>query len=164
MAELKSNFGLHAFRKHGFMANSAWLLIVCLGHNLCCWTQYLGALGAGRDDGELRAKRLRYRYLPIPAMLVRSGRQLPLKLRTDHPNLRRFLAALHRLRAITPATPLTHPIPPTSGTGPDHTRLRCRLRPPQSAQRARTTPPRPPQPPITPSNAPSYSPKPHRWF
>src|SRR5437773_4001876 len=34
MAELKSNFGLHAFRKHGFMANWAWLLIVCLGHNL----------------------------------------------------------------------------------------------------------------------------------
>lgn len=45
MAELKSNFGLHAFRKHGFMANWAWLLVVCLGHNLCCWTQHLGALG-----------------------------------------------------------------------------------------------------------------------
>ena len=47
--ELKSNFGLHAFRKHGFMANWAWLLLVCLGHNLCCWTQQLGRLGAGRD-------------------------------------------------------------------------------------------------------------------
>ena len=42
MRELKSNFGLHAFRKHGFMANWAWLLFVCLGHNLCCWTQQLG--------------------------------------------------------------------------------------------------------------------------
>jgi hypothetical protein len=59
MAELKSNFGLHRFRKHGFMANWAWLLIVCAGHNLCCWTQHLGALGAGRQQGELRAKRLR---------------------------------------------------------------------------------------------------------
>ncbi len=28
MRELKSNFGLHAFRKHGFMANWAWLLLV----------------------------------------------------------------------------------------------------------------------------------------
>jgi hypothetical protein len=74
MAELKSNFGLHRFRKHGFMANWAWLLIVCLGHNLCCWTQHLGALGAGRHQGELRAKRLRYRYLNIPAMVVRSAR------------------------------------------------------------------------------------------
>jgi hypothetical protein len=100
MAELKSNFGLHAFRKHGFMANWAWLLIVCLGHNLCAWTQHLGALRAGRHDGELRAKRLRYRYLVIPAMLVRSGRQLILRLRCDYPYLRRFLAALGRLRHI----------------------------------------------------------------
>jgi len=103
MAELKSNFGLHAFRKHAFMANWAWLLIVCLGHNLCAWTQHLGTLAAGRDDGELRAKRLRYRYLTIPAMLVRSGRQLILKLRSDYPFLKQFLAALQRLRAIRPA-------------------------------------------------------------
>jgi hypothetical protein len=100
MAELKSNFGLHALRKHGFMANWAWLLIVCLGHNLCAWTQHLAALRAGRDDGELRAKRLRYRYLQIPAMLVRSGRQLILKLRSNYPHLRRFLTALRRLRHL----------------------------------------------------------------
>jgi hypothetical protein len=43
MRELKSNFGLSALRKHGFMANWAWLLLVCLGHNLCCWLQALGA-------------------------------------------------------------------------------------------------------------------------
>lgn len=103
MAELKSNFGLHAFRKHGFMANWAWLLIVCLGHNLCAWTQHPGALCAGRDDGELRAKRLRYRYLNIPAMVVRSGRRMLLKLRCDYRFLSRFLAALRRLRAIRPA-------------------------------------------------------------
>ena len=103
MAELKSNFGLHAFRKHGFMANWAWLLIVCLGHNLCCWTQHLGCLGAGRHDGELRAKRLRYRYLHIPAMVVRSGRRLTMRLRSDYPYLKRFLAALERLRATHPA-------------------------------------------------------------
>jgi hypothetical protein len=103
MAELKSNFGLHAFRTHGFMANWAWLLIVCLGHNLCCWTPHLGCLGAGRDHGELPAKRLRYRYLHIPALLVRSARQLTLRLRHDYPYLKRFLAALQRLRAIRPA-------------------------------------------------------------
>jgi hypothetical protein len=104
MAELKSNFGLHTFRKHGFMANWAWLLIVCLGHNLCCWTQHLGALRAGRDQGELRAKRLRYRYLIIPAMLVRSGRRLTLRLSRDYPYLKRFLAALARLRRLRPAS------------------------------------------------------------
>ena len=102
MAELKSNFGLHAFRKHGFMANWAWLLLVCLGHNLCCWTQQLGVLGGGRHDGELRAKRLRYRYLHVPAMLVSSGRRVMLRLPAGHPFLRRFLAALDRLSGLTP--------------------------------------------------------------
>jgi hypothetical protein len=103
MAELKSNFGLHAFRKHGFMANWAWLLVVCLGHNLCCWTQHLGALGGGRRDGELRAKRLRYRYLQVPAMLVRSGRRRTLRLPAGHPFLERLVAALDRLRRLQPA-------------------------------------------------------------
>lgn len=105
MRELKSNFGLDALRKHGFMANWAWLLLVCLGHNLCCWTQHLGRLEAGRDGADLKAKRLRHRYLLIPALLVRSARRLTLKLRADYPFRRRFLAALARLRALpTPAT------------------------------------------------------------
>lgn len=100
MRELKSNFGMHAMRKHGFMANWAWLLLVCIGHNLCCWTQTLGQLEAGRDGADLKAKRLRYRYLVIPALLVRSARRLTLKLRTDYPYRRRFLAALTRLRLL----------------------------------------------------------------
>jgi hypothetical protein len=100
MRELKSNFGLHAFRKHGFMANWAWLFFVCLGHNLCCWTQQLGHLGAGRDGGDLRAKRLRYRYLAVPAMLVRSGRRFTLRLQAGYPYLAQFVAALNRLEAL----------------------------------------------------------------
>ena len=58
------------------MANWAWLLLICLGHNLCCWAQELGALAAGRDGNDLRANRLRYRYLVVPAMVVRTARQL----------------------------------------------------------------------------------------
>jgi len=100
MRELKSNFGLHAFRKHGFMANWAWLLLVCLGHNLCCWTQQLGHLGAGRDGGDLRAKRLRYRYLTIPAMVVRSGRRFTLRLHVSYPYFEQFTAALNRLEVL----------------------------------------------------------------
>ena len=100
MRELKSNFGLHAFRKHGFMANWAWLLLVCLGHNLCCWTQQLGRLGAGRDGGDLRAKRLRYRYLAVPAMVVRSGRRFTLRLQAGYPYLEQFVAALKRLELL----------------------------------------------------------------
>ena len=105
MAELKSNFGLHRFRKHGFMANWAWLLIVCLGHNLCCWTQQLGRLAGGRDGADLKAKRLRYRYLIVPALIVRTGRQLIVRLPSRWPHLQRFLSALDRLKRLS--------VPPT---------------------------------------------------
>jgi hypothetical protein len=100
MRELKSNYGLHAMRKHGFMANWAWLLLVCLGHNLCCWTQVLGQLAAGRDGNALRAKRFRYRFLTVPAMLVRSGRRLTLKFATGYPFMAQFTAARHRLQTL----------------------------------------------------------------
>lgn len=100
--ELKENFGLSVLRKHGFMANWAWLLIVATGLNLCRWTQLLGGL---EPDGDLRAKRLRYRYLAIPGLLVSSARRLILRLRRDYPLLERFIAALERLRALSlPAT------------------------------------------------------------
>jgi hypothetical protein len=102
MRELKSNFGLDAIRKHGFMANWAWLLLVCLAHNLCCWAQHLGHLRGGRDDSELRAKRLRYRYLAIPAIVVNSGRRLTLRLPEHYPFIDRFVAALGRLEGIPP--------------------------------------------------------------
>jgi len=95
--ELKENFGLSVLRKHGFMANWAWLAIVATGLNLCRWTQLLGGLGA---DGDLRAKRLRYRYLAVPGLLVRSGRRLFLKLQRGYAFLHRFMVALARLRAL----------------------------------------------------------------
>jgi hypothetical protein len=100
MRELKSNFGLHALRKHDFMANWAWLLLVCLGHNLCCWAQQLGGLAGGRDGRDLRAKRLRYRYLVVPAMVVRTARRLTVKLPATYAHLDGFLRALGRLRAL----------------------------------------------------------------
>jgi hypothetical protein len=105
MRELKSNYGIGTIRKHGFMANWTWLLLVCLAHNLCCWTQQLGRLAAGRDGADLRAKRLRYRYLVVPALIVRSARQTTIRLPRRWPHLDRFLAALNRLRHLT-ATPI----------------------------------------------------------
>jgi hypothetical protein len=102
MRELKSNYGIGTIRRHGFMANWAWLLLVCLAHNLCCWTQQLGRLAAGRDGADLRAKRLRYRYLVVPALIVRSSRQITIRLPATYAHLPRFLAALERLKRIAP--------------------------------------------------------------
>jgi hypothetical protein len=73
MRELKENFGLEVLRKHQFMANWAWLLIVVTAHNLIRLTQLLGRV---EPDADLRGKRFRYRYLVVPGLLVRSGRRL----------------------------------------------------------------------------------------
>ena len=97
MRELKENFGLDVFRKHGFMANWAWLLVIVTALNLTRWSQLLGQIDA---DGDLRAKRLRYRYLNVPGLLVRSGRRLVLKLQRNYPLLDRFIAALVRLQSL----------------------------------------------------------------
>lgn len=97
MRELKENFGLEVLRKHQFMANWAWLLIVVTAHNLVRLTQLLGRL---EPNGDLRGKRFRYRYLVVPAMLVRTGRQLILKLASTYPLFDRFVAAQARLRGL----------------------------------------------------------------
>lgn len=97
MRELKENFGLDVLRKHGFMANWAWLVIVATALNLTRWSQVLGGLDA---DGDMRAKRLRYRYLNVPALLVHSGRRLVLKLQRNYPLFDRFVAALTRLQSL----------------------------------------------------------------
>ncbi|MCA1709272.1 MAG: IS1380 family transposase, partial [Actinobacteria bacterium] len=96
MRELKENFGLDVLRKHGFMANWAWLLIVVTALNLTRWTQLLGSL----DPHEMRAKKLRYRYLNVPALLARTGRRLVLRLQRAYPLIERFIAALTRLRSL----------------------------------------------------------------
>lgn len=95
--ELKQNLGLHVWRKHRFYANWAWLLILVTANNLLCWTELLGKLGS---DADLRAKRLRYRYLNVAGMVVTTGRRLVLKLRSDYPFLARFIQALAVLRSL----------------------------------------------------------------
>ena len=95
--ELKQNLGLQVWRKHRFYANWAWLLILVTANNLLCWTELLGKLGS---DADLRAKRLRYRYLNVAGMVVSSGRRLVLKLRSDYPFLIRFTNALATIRSL----------------------------------------------------------------
>ncbi len=95
--ELKENFGLEVLRKHQFMANWAWLLIVVTAHNLVRLTQLLGRV---EPNADLRGKRFRYRYLVVPALLVRSGRRWILKLDSDYPLFERFVAAHARLCSL----------------------------------------------------------------
>src|SRR5438270_851236 len=100
--ELKENFGLEVLRKHQFMANWAWLLIVVTAHNLVRLTQLLGGV---EPKADLRGKRFRYRYLAVPGLLVASGRRLVLKLRSDYPLYDRFTGAFDRLCSIAAGGP-----------------------------------------------------------
>jgi hypothetical protein len=100
--ELKENFGLEVLRKHQFMANWAWLLIVATAHNLVRLTQLLGGV---EPEADLRGKRFRYRYLVVPAFLARSGRRLNLKLGSDYPLFDRFVAAHARLCSLQTSGP-----------------------------------------------------------
>jgi len=100
--ELKENFGLEVLRKHQFMANWAWLLIVVTAHNLVRLTQLLGRV---EPDADLRGKRFRYRYLVVPGSLVRTGRRLILKLGEDYPLFDRFVAAHARLCSLSAGGP-----------------------------------------------------------
>ena len=102
MRELKENFGLEVLRKHQFMANWAWLLIVVTAHNLIRLTQLLGGVEPGAD---LRGKRFRYRYLVVPGLLVRTGRRLVLKLDRRYPLFDRFAAGYTRLCSLSAAGP-----------------------------------------------------------
>jgi len=95
--ELKENFGLEVLRKHQFMANWAWLLIVVTAHNLIRLTQLLGRV---EPKADLRAKRFRYRYLVVPAFLAHSGRRLHLELDSGYPLFDRFVAAHTRLCSL----------------------------------------------------------------
>src|SRR3954447_3239672 len=81
-----------------FFANAAWTVIAALAHNLLRQTQLLGL-----PTTTLRtARTIRRRLLVIPGRLVRSARRYRLRLPTRWPWANDFLAALSRLRALSP--------------------------------------------------------------
>ena len=89
--------GLGNLPLHDAASNAVWLAIVLLACDLLTWTQTLAL------DGPLRAaepKRLRLRLLAIAGRIVRSGRQLHLRLDRDWPWAATVAAAVATLRKI----------------------------------------------------------------
>ena len=78
-----------------FAANTAWLTLAVIAHNLARWTSRIG-LG----EQLITTKTLRTRYLNLPGRLTRSARKLRLHLPTRWPWAHQFLLALDRLRCI----------------------------------------------------------------
>jgi hypothetical protein len=94
--DLKEGSGWNHAPSGRFAANSAWLVISALAHNLLRWTTLIGGLA----HATIVAKTVRRRYLTLPGRLTQSGRRATLHLPRRWLRQRGFLAALARIRAI----------------------------------------------------------------
>jgi hypothetical protein len=83
-----------------FGANSVWLVLAALAHNLLRWIARL----ALRITGPVVTKTLRRRYITVPGRLTRSARRRHLHLPRDWPWATQFLAGLDLLRHIGQTT------------------------------------------------------------
>lgn len=94
--DLKYGVGLNHLPSGRFGANTAWLALNCLAHNLSRW---VGMIGLG-EQTFLATKTLRRRFLSLPGRMTRSSRKRTLHLPRDWPWETQFLAALELLRAV----------------------------------------------------------------
>lgn len=98
--DLKEGSGLNHCPSGKFSANSAWLVIAALAHNLIRW---VAALGLGQP-GPVVTQSIRRRYLTLPGRLTHSARRIQLHLPTNWPWAEAFSIGLDRLRHMaTPA-------------------------------------------------------------
>jgi hypothetical protein len=82
------------------LANAAWTVIAAIAHNLLRWTTLIGA----PDSTVPTARTVRRRLLTVPGRLVRTGRRVTIRMPAGWPWDNQFLAALTRLRAVSPLT------------------------------------------------------------
>jgi len=90
--DLKYGLGLNHLPSGRFAANAVWLALNVLAHNLLRWLDRLALAGSGWT-----AKTFRHRLLAVPGRLVRSGRQLWLRLPAQWPWRWQFEGVLTRL-------------------------------------------------------------------
>jgi Transposase DDE domain group 1 len=83
-----------------FGANSAWLALGAMAHNVARWSARLG--GITSQGGPIMLATLRRRFISVPGHLSRSGRCTTLHLARNWPWGGAFLAALKALRAVVP--------------------------------------------------------------
>ena len=95
--DAKSGAGLNHHPSGRFFANAAWLVLVCLAHNLLRW---IATLGLGTRNQLVVAKTLRRTLLALPGRLTRSARQWTLHLPIHWPWAHSFTMALARLRCL----------------------------------------------------------------
>lgn len=95
--DLKEGSGLAHCPSGRFFANSAWLVIGALAHNLVRWVARIG-LGV---EGPVVAATIRRRFFSMPGRITRSGRRRMLHPPSAWPWAEPFTSAIRRLRAVS---------------------------------------------------------------
>ena len=94
--DLKEGAGMAHCPSGKFNANSAWLVLSALAHNLLRWTAHLGV----GTNGPIVAKTLRRQLITLPGRLTRTARRRQLHLPRRWPWRHQFLAAAVHLRNL----------------------------------------------------------------
>ncbi len=97
--DLKYGVGLNHMPSGRFGANTAWLVLNVMAHNLARWTSRLGA-----GEALIATDTLRRRYLRTPGRLTHSARRFSLHLPQRWPWADNFSDALANLRAVVLVT------------------------------------------------------------
>ena len=97
--DLKHGMGMSHFPTKSFGGNAAWLILNTIAHNLTRWTTRLGM-----ELGHVMTKKIRRRVYNVAGRLVRTGRQLILRLPRRWPWAQLITDTLHRLRALPVAS------------------------------------------------------------
>ncbi|MEU2718059.1 transposase [Streptomyces sp. NPDC007205] len=89
--------GLGLLPSRTMKVNSAWLLAVALATDLRAW---LRLLALDDDLAKATPKTLRYRFLHVPALLVRGQRRRRLKIPHTWPCAKEIVQAFTRILAL----------------------------------------------------------------
>lgn len=95
--ECKNGFGFNNMSNRKFIANSNKLQQLTLAYNLINW---LRRLCFTEDTRSLRIETIRNQFIKVAAKVIKTSRNIVLKLCSSFPNKHRFLAILDNMDAI----------------------------------------------------------------
>ena len=94
---LKNDYGMIHAPVQPFFGNWLYWQACALAHNVSLW---LRTLALPRDMRRARGKRLRLRFLNVPARLARTARRLHLRFAAAYAHVQEFADALQAVQAL----------------------------------------------------------------